>query len=59
MGMDDGSIGIPGPMVEDKVIFLIYMPLDEAGLAFLRSAIRAATFSIISSAEKSTFPTEQ
>ena len=57
--IDAGSIVKPGPIVVDKVIFLIYTPFDVVGLAFFMSCNSALRFSFKSSAENAIVPTEQ
>ena len=59
MVIDEKSIVKPAPIVVDNVIFFIYMPLDEAGLAFFKSPSNADILSIRSSVAKSILPTVQ
>src|ERR1035437_1151120 len=51
------SILTPGPMVEQTVALLTYLPLATAGLALITAAIRLAAFSTSLSAEKLILPT--
>src|ERR1035438_9536600 len=51
------SILTPGPMVEQTVALLTYLPLATAGFALITAAIRLAAFSTSFSAEKLTLPT--
>ena len=58
-GIDEISIGNPGPIVVDSVIFFRNTPLEEDGLALRKSDNNAAIFSMMSSDVKSIFPTVQ
>src|SRR5450631_1740566 len=51
------SILTPGPMVEQTVALLTYLPLATAGFALITAAIRLAAFSTSLSAEKLILPT--
>src|SRR4030066_1101742 len=47
---------MPGPMVDVRVIRLMYEPLADAGRAFLMASIRAARLSYSCSLVKDAFP---
>src|SRR3989338_4389179 len=50
-------MGIPGPIVEERVMLLTYFPLAATGLALTTAEIRAWAFSTRRSGENLVFPT--
>lgn len=46
----------PGLIDEERLMFLMNVPLEEPGLAFLMVSIKLLKFSINLSSEKLTFP---
>src|SRR5436853_540437 len=50
-------MGIPGPMVEQRVALLTYFPFATVGLALMTAVIRLAAFSTSLSAAKLALPT--
>jgi len=53
---DDKSTLIPGPIVEEIVIFFIYLPLADEGLDLFKSEISEATLSASFFVSKSSLP---
>src|SRR5579871_3580635 len=51
------SMETPGPMVEQMVVLLTYLPLATAGLALMTAEIRLAAFSTSLTASKLSLPT--
>src|ERR1700704_308228 len=53
------STTTPGPIVDERATRFRYWPLDDAGLAFCRSAIRATRFSFSACTSKFALPMVQ